>query len=325
MELIFIGSADFAVPSLYTVTEEHEIELVITQPDRPSGRGMEPSRTPIKKGALELDLPIFQPGNVNSEKSLDKIREIDPEGFIVAAYGQKISSELLDLVTWPVNIHGSLLPNYRGAAPINWAVINGERETGVTTIIMDEDLDAGPILLKEKTTIEKNETAGDLHDRLADMAGELVLETLDSLQKGTLEPTPQKGEPSFAPKLSKDDGLIDWDSSSTTVHDLIRGTYPWPGAYTYYQGEKINICRSRDLGKLEGDLVDRLPLQEHVDDSGPGDIIDSGSLGLVVKCGENSAVRLIRLQPPSRCEMSGTDFVNGYHLDVGDRFSESKS
>ena len=324
MNLIFIGSAEFAVPSLRSVAEEHRVELVVTQPDRPSGRGMEPGRTSVKNAALDLGLPTFQPEKVNSKASLEKLRSVDPEGFVVAAYGQKISSELLNLVKWPVNIHGSLLPKYRGAAPINWAIIRGESVTGVTTIIMDEGLDSGPILLKDRTEIGVNETAGEVHDRLASMAGSLILETLDGLKKKGLEPEPQTGEPSFAPKLSKEDGLIDWSQPSNNVHDLIRGTYPWPGAYTFLEGEKLQVCRSRDLGKLDGELAERLPLKDFGEEIPPGEIIDSGSLGLVIKCGGKTAVKLTRVQPQSRCEMSGTDFVNGYHIEIGDRFAESR-
>lgn len=321
MKLIFIGTADFATPSLCSVAQEHDLELVVTQPDRPSGRGMKPSRSPVKKQARELDLPVFQPENINSEESLEKIEKIDPQGFVLAAYGQKISGNFLDLVHWPVNIHGSLLPNYRGAAPINWAVIRGEDVTGVTTIIMDEGLDSGPILLKGETEIGENETAGELHDRLANMAGDLVLRTLAGLEEGTVEPKTQKGEPTYAPKLTKEDGLVNWNEPSTDVHNLIRGTSPWPGAYTFLDCQKVKVHRSRDLGKLQGELSNKLPLRGGGKDIEPGEVIDSGQLGLVVKCGRNTAVELTRVQPPSKSEMSGTDFVNGYHLETGDRFT----
>ncbi len=321
METIFIGTAGFAVPALRSVADEHQVKLVITQPDRPSGRDMEPSQSPVKKTALELDLPVFQPEDINSEESLVKVSEIDPEAFVLAAYGQIISGKFLDLVDWPVNIHGSLLPKYRGAAPINWAIIRGEEITGVTTILMDEGLDSGPILLKDRTEIGENESAGELHDRLAEMGGDLILDTLTGLKEGTVEPTPQKGNPSFAPKLSRDDGLIDWNQPSQEVHNLIRGTNPWPGAYTYFEDQqKIKINQSRDLGELQEDLLRRLPLREKSKDAEPGRIIDSGSLGLVVKCGEKTAVKLTRVKPSSKCKMSGTDFVNGYHIEVGDKF-----
>lgn len=322
MKTIFIGTAGFAVPALTSVAEEHQVELVITQPDRPSGRDMEPSQSPVKKKALELDLPVFQPDNINSSESLAKVGELDPKAFVLAAYGQKITGQFLDIVDWPVNIHGSLLPKYRGAAPVNWAIIRGEKLTGVTTILMDEGLDSGPILLKERTEIEENETAGELHDRLAELGGNLILETLASLEKGSVEPTPQRGEPSFAPKLDREDGLIDWDQHSIDVHNHIRGTYPWPGAYTYLdrQNQKIKICHSRNLGKLQEGLMMRLPLREESKRAEPGAIIDSGSLGLVVKCGDDSAVKLTEVKPSSKCQMSGTDFVNGYHIEIGDKF-----
>ncbi|MBS3792481.1 methionyl-tRNA formyltransferase [Candidatus Bipolaricaulota bacterium] len=324
MKTIFIGTAGFAVPALNSVAEEHQVELVVTQPDRPSGRDMEPSQSPVKEKALELNLPVFQPEDVNSSESLAKVGEFDPKAFVLAAYGQKISGRFLDIVDWPVNIHGSLLPKYRGAAPINWAIIRGEKITGVTTILMDEGLDSGPILLKERTEIEGNETAGELHDRLAGMGGNLILETLAGLEKGSVEPTPQRGEPTFAPKLSRGDGLIDWNQPSIDVHNHIRGTYPWPGAYTYLdkQNQKIKICQSGNLGKLKEGLLMRLPLREESRRAEPGAIIDSGSLGLVVKCGDDSAVKLTEVKPSSKCEMSGSDFVNGYHIEIGDKFAK---
>ncbi|MFP4136298.1 MAG: methionyl-tRNA formyltransferase [Candidatus Acetothermia bacterium] len=323
MKLVFIGSADFAVPSLESVAEEHELELVITQPDRAGGRGMEASYTSVKEKALELEIPLFQPEDVNSQESLDRVGGLEPEGFVLAAYGQKVGREFLDLVKWPVNIHGSLLPKYRGAAPVNWAVIRGEEVTGVTTIIMDEGLDTGPILMKERTKIGENETAGEVHDRLSEMGGDLVLRTLEGLETGTLEPREQKEEPSFAPKLSKEDGLVDWSQKSSNLHNRIRGMNPWPGAYSYYEGERIGLYRSRDLGRLSGELLDRLPLGRRSRNAEPGEVIDTGSLGLIVRCGDFTALALKRVQPPSKCSMSGVDFVNGYHLKIGDRFADS--
>lgn len=325
MKLLFIGSADFAVPSLESVAEEHDLELVITQPDRASGRGMEASYTPVKKKSLDLDIPVFQPEDVNSDESLERIDEIDPEGFVLAAYGQMIKRELLDLVEWPINIHGSLLPKYRGAAPVNWAVIRGEEVSGVTTIVMDEGMDSGPVLLKKRTEVGENETAGELHNRLGEMAGELILETLAGLEEGTVEPREQEGEPSFAPKLSKEDGIVDWGRDSRDIHNHIRGMNPWPGAYSYYQGERIGLYRSRDLGALEGDVLDKLPPREGSLEADPGEIVDTGGLGLVVKCGGSTAVKLTQVQPPSKCVMSGTDLVNGYHIEIGERFGDSAS
>lgn len=323
MKLLFIGSADFAVPALESVAAEHDLELVITQPDRASGRGMEASYTPVKKKALELDIPVFQPEDVNSDESLEKIEEVDPEGFVLAAYGQLVNKGLLDLVEWPINIHGSLLPKYRGAAPVNWAVIRGEEVSGVTTIVMDEGMDSGPVLLKQRTEVGENETAGELHNRLGEMGGELILETLRGLEEGTVEPREQEGKPSFAPKLSKEDGIVDWERNSTDVHNHIRGMNPWPGAYSYYQGERIGLYRSRDLGELEGEVLDKLPAGEASIEATPGEIIDTGGLGLVVKCGGATAVKLTRVQPPSKCVMSGTDLVNGYHIEIRERFKGS--
>ncbi len=323
MEIIFFGTAEFGVPSFKELAENHEIKLTITQPDRPCGRGMEPKCSLIKEEAKKRDLHVYQPEDVNSEESLARIGGVGAEAYVVVAYGQKISGELLDLVEVPVNIHGSLLPKYRGAAPINWAIINGETRTGITTMIMDEGLDSGPILLKRETGIGPDETAGELHDRLADMAGEAILETLTKIERDEISPTPQEGEPSFAPKLSKEDGKVDWTRPSGEVHNLIRGTYPWPGAYSFYDGKRVKLCGSRDLGELTDDLICRLPLREGSRDADPGEIIDTGSYGFVVKCGGDTAVQLRNVKPQSKCQMSGVDFVNGYRVKINEPFTDS--
>lgn len=323
MELIFIGTADFGLPAFEAVASHHNVKLAITQPDCPHGRGMEDYNPPVKDKALELDIPVYQPHDINSPDSLERVRELAVDAFVVVAYGQRISGQLLGLVEFPVNIHGSLLPKFRGAAPINWAVLMGEEKTGVTTMIMDEGMDTGPILLQEETEIGPNETAGELHDRLAGMAGEVIITTFSGLESGTLSPRPQKGDPSYAPKLSKEDGRIGWTKPSDDVHNHIRGMHPWPGAYSFYHRERVKICGSRNLGELTQELVDQLPLQGNAFDAKTGEIIDTGSLGLVVKCGNQTAVKLTDLKPPSKCLMSGIDFINGYHVEFNDNFSES--
>lgn len=323
MELIFFGTAEFGLPAFSRLNDEHEVKLAITQPDRPCGRGMETKSSSIKKKALDLDVSVFQPENVNSDRSLAMIKSQKADAFVVVAYGQKISGEVLRLVDLPLNIHGSLLPKYRGAAPINWAVIEGEKKSGVTTMVMDEGLDSGPILLQRETKVGPNETAGELHDKLADIAGDVILETLEKLEREKIEPKPQKGKPSFAPKLSKEDGRVDWAKSSKEVHDLIRGTYPWPGAYSFYDGKRIKLCGSRNLGQLSGKILESIPLGQSALQAEPGEIIDNGSFGLVVKCGGNTAIKLRNVKPPSKCSMSGIDFVNGYRVDVHEILTSS--
>ncbi|MBS3813152.1 methionyl-tRNA formyltransferase [Candidatus Bipolaricaulota bacterium] len=323
MEIVFFGTAEFGLPAFEQLDKNHEIELAVTQPDRPCGRGMETKFSSIKRKAQAREVPVYQPEDVNSLESLARIDAVGADLFVVVAYGQKMSGKLLGLVGLPVNIHGSLLPKYRGAAPINWAIINGETRTGITTMTMDEGLDSGPILLKRETEIGPDETAGELHDRLAQLAGEAILDTLMKVNRDEITPTPQQGEPSFAPKLFKEDGRIDWTRPSKEVHDLIRGTYPWPGAYSFYDGKRLKLCGSRDLGSLTDDLVDRLPLRKVALDADPGGIIDTGNYGFVVKCGNDTAVQLRNVKPQSKCQMSGLDFVNGYRVQVNEFFTRS--
>jgi len=323
LELIFIGTADFGLPALEAVASHHNVKLTITQPDSPHGRGMTDYYSPVKNKSLELGIPVYQPNDINSPDSLKRARDLSVDAFVVVAYGQKISGQLLNLVEFPVNIHGSLLPKFRGAAPVNWAILSGAEKTGVTTMIMNEGMDTGPILLQEETEIGPNETAGKLHDRLTEMAGEAILSTLSGLSSGKISPTPQRGDPSYAPKLSKEDGRIDWTQPSNDVHNHIRGMYPWPGAYSFYDGQRVKICRSQNLGRLTQKLFDQLPLGKDVLDVKPGEIIDTRSVGFVVKCGNETAVKLTNVQPPSKCLMSGIDFVNGYQVELNGNFSET--
>jgi len=311
MKCIFIGTCEFGLPALRALEREHQVVQVVTQPDRPAGRGMKERPPPVKKEALRLDLPIYQPEDINAEESLEKIGERGAEAFLVVAYGQILSGALLDLVEWPLNIHGSLLPKYRGAAPINWAIIRGEEKTGVTTMVMDEGMDTGPILLQKETPIGPQDTAGELHDRLARLGREAVLETLAGLEEGELEPRPQPEGGTMAPKLSKEDGLIDWGRPAKEIHDKIRGMNPWPVAFTYYEGERVKLYLSENLGENETETGVR-----------PGTVLGIRPPGLRIKCGGNTSLRLLKLQPPSKRKMSGQDFVNGYHVREGDRFGK---
>lgn len=309
MNLIFIGTAEFGLPALEEVASNHTISLVVTQPDRPAGREGNLRPPPVKKTAEQLELNLYQPENINSDRSIQKIEAIDPDGLVVVAYGQIISGDILNLVDWPINIHGSLLPSYRGAAPINWAVINGERHTGVTTMVMDEGMDTGPILLQRSIGIGKNETAGSVHDRLASVASDLIIETIEQLENDQLQPVPQPSEGSLAPKLSRDEGEVDWSKPSQRVHNKIRGMNPWPGAFAFYEGSRIKLHESRNCGKATS-----LPYDQ------PGQIVDFASEAITVVCGDNTTLQLTELQPESRRPMSGAEFRNGYRVQKGDRF-----
>lgn len=312
-DLIFIGTAEFGQPSLEALNRKHQVSLVITQPDRPAGRGLEKRESPIKKAASDLNLPLYQPEDINSAESKQKIDSISPFGFVVAAYGQILSGELLDLVSWPLNIHGSLLPKYRGAAPINWAVINGEERTGVTTMVVEESVDQGPILLQKSVPIGPDETAGEVHDKLAEMGGELILDTIKGLEEGTLEPQPQPDEGTYAPQLSREDGEVCWGNPSKAIHDKIRGMSPWPGAFTYYGDRRVKILESRNIGELDSNYRNALP----------GEVLDITEGGITVFCGNGTALAISRLQPASREALDAKDFVNGFHVNVGDTFGDS--
>lgn len=310
MRLVFLGTAGFGVPALKSLNQKHEIELVISQPDRPGGRGLKKRVCPVKRTCLNLNLPLFQPEEINSGSAIRRIQKLDPKAMIVVAYGQILRSELLRSVEWPINIHASLLPQYRGPAPINWAIINGEDETGVTTILMDEGVDTGPILLQRSLSVGENETAGELHDRLSLLGSKVILETLDRLRKGNLTPRPQPQEGSKAPKLSSRDSSIDWSRSSSRVHNLVRGMSPWPGAFTYFRGNRVKILRTEDTG-VENSEEELYP---------PGTIIDLRRDCLVVGCGSQTRLRVLKVQPASRKKMTGREFANGYRVNIGDNF-----
>ncbi|MBS3764286.1 MAG: methionyl-tRNA formyltransferase, partial [Planctomycetes bacterium] len=238
MRLIFAGTPDFAVPSLRAVAEtDHEISLVVTQPDRRRGRGRRISFPPVKKAALELEAEVFQPENVNSPESVERLEAAEAEVGVVVAYGQILSRKVLDTPARGfLNVHASLLPKYRGAAPINWAVIRGEDKTGVSVQRMREELDAGALLGQKEVDIKARETAGELHDRLAPIGAELLVKVLERMSRQDgLQPKSQDGEPSYAPRLSRKEGDVDWSSAAEDIKNWVRGVTPWPGALTELQ------------------------------------------------------------------------------------------
>ncbi|MGQ9734951.1 MAG: methionyl-tRNA formyltransferase, partial [Candidatus Bipolaricaulia bacterium] len=291
MRLIFIGSGEIGVPTLRGLAQAHEVRAVFTRPDRPAGRGQKPQPTPIKGVALELGLPLYQPGSINSPESLELIRGIGPEFIIVAAYGEILSKELLAIPKrGAINLHASLLPKYRGAAPIQWAIIRGERETGITTFLMDEGMDTGEILLQRAIPIEEDDTAGSLYDKLAQLGAEVMLATLEGLERGTLKPRPQDhSQATYAPKIKKELGKLDWTKPSRELFNLIRGLNPDPGAFTFSRGLRLKVHRSRVLsGEFPGS---------------PGEVVDVKA-GLIVKAGEG-ALDLLEVQPEGKRRMSG--------------------
>lgn len=309
MRIIFAGTSDFAAPSLEAlIASRHDIVAVVTQPDKPKGRGREMQMPPIKVIALAHSIPVLQPEKLRDTLSLDEIKELGPiDLIVVAAYGQIVPRELL---RWPergcVNVHGSILPKYRGAAPIQHALISGENQTGVTTMLMDAGLDTGDILLQETLDIGLSETAGDLIPRLAWLGANLLIRTLDRLEEGTIAPIPQDDElASLARSLKRNAGAIDWSRSAEDIVNLIRGCTPRPGAFT-------------KLGDTQIKIWSAIVLKQDRSAGAPGEIMSVDNNGIEVAAGSGS-VRLIEVQPESRKRMSAADFSRG-GVKCGQRF-----
>lgn len=307
MRTVFMGTPDFAVPSLRKLHEVgHNVVLVVTQPDRPAGRGRALRSPPVKDAAVELGLPIEQHENVNTDEFVSRLRDLAPEVVVVVAFGQILREELLECPSLgAINVHASLLPRYRGVAPINWVIMRGETETGVTTMFMNRKIDAGEIILSRKTPIGDMETAGDLYDRLSVIGAELLAETLVLVEEGTAPRAAQDPEDvTYARKLKKADGELDWSDASRRVYDRVRGTTPWPGAFTWYRGKVLRVLsatRGADSGRM----------------GEPGQVLSvDDERGIEVAVGDGS-VWLTRVKPEGKKEMDAASFVRGYGLEVG--------
>ena len=247
MNIVFMGTPEFSLPTLHKLYEsDHDVLLVVTQPDRPKGRGRESTPPPVKQFALEKKIPVLQPIKCTNLEIVKTLGALNADVFIVVAFGQILDKNLLALPHhFCINLHSSLLPKYRGAAPINWAIINGETETGVTTMKMNAGLDTGDILLSRKVPIRNKDDAQSLHDTLAHQGSSLVMETLNQLDSGSLEATSQNSDlASYAPKLKKEDGLIKWNQPAVKIHNLVRGLMPWPGAFSFLGSKRFKICKS---------------------------------------------------------------------------------
>lgn len=300
-----MGTPDFAVPCLESlIKSRHEVVAVFTQPDKKRGRGYKLALPPVKELALKHEIEVFQPETLNSEEILRVISELEPDLIVVVAYGKILPKAILELPERGcINVHGSLLPKYRGAAPIQWAVLNGEKVTGVTTMYMDEELDTGDILLRAKTQIGEDETSGELFDRLSSMGAELLLKTLQGLEKGDIIREKQDDKKaSYAPMLSKSLSKIDWNRPAAAVHNLVRGLNPWPVAETTLDGKVLKVYKTKPV--LLGNKS-----------AYPGEIMSFSPF--VVACCEGSAVEVLELQLESKKRMSSADFVRGYKLSVG--------
>ena len=306
MRIVYMGTPEFAVPALEAlIASEHDVVGVFTNPDRPSGRGKQLAQSAVKRAAVAAGIEVFQPERVRKNpEALEKLRAWEPDLAVVTAYGQILPRSILEVPRLGcINIHASLLPKYRGAAPINWCIIRGEEETGITTMQMDVGLDTGPMLMQAATAIGELETAGQLHDRLAPMGAELIMLTLYGLEQDTVFPVAQDdAESSYAPMMAKETGRIDWTQSARDVANLIRGVNPWPGAFSNQGNERIKFHLAR---ATEG--------------SGePGQVLESDRQ-LLVACG-SGAIEALELQAPGSRAMQALDFLNGYRIEAGARF-----
>ena len=309
LNLVFCGTPRFAVPSLEKLVDAgFTVSLVVTQPDRPRGRGMELANSPVKQSALELNLPITQPEKIkNNEEFRAALTAIRPDAIIVVGYGRIIPQWMIDLPRLGnINLHASLLPKYRGAAPIQWAIARGETVTGVTTMRIDSGLDTGDILLQKEVAIRPTDISETLAPRLAETGADLLAETLRGLQTGTVHPHPQNHSyATLAPILKKEDGRIDFTSSATEIRNRLRGFQPWPGAFTNFRGRNLHIWQAAPAER-------RLPT---------GEISTEGDR-LFLGCADGRALELIEVQPEGKKRMAARDFVHGYHPRSGEKFGE---
>jgi methionyl-tRNA formyltransferase len=306
LNLVFCGTPRFAVPTLEKLVDAgFRIHLVLTQPDRPKGRGLELVASPVKESALKLNLPITQPDRIKTNEVFRaQLTALNPDAIIIVGYGRIIPQWMLNLPPLGnINLHASLLPKYRGAAPIQWAIANGETVTGVTTMRIDAGLDTGDILLQRELAIAPEDTAETLSPRLALIGADLVVETLRSLQSGNLRPRPQdNSQASLAPILKKEDGLVDFSRSAADIFNRVRGFQPWPGAYTKFRGKNLQILKARTAP------VALLPAELHVQ-----------SDQLLVGCSHNSSLELLEIQLEGKKRSSAADFVRGYHPRAGEK------
>jgi methionyl-tRNA formyltransferase len=305
MRVVFMGTPAFAVPTLERlVAAGHEALLVITQPDRPAGRGQTLTAPPVKQKAVALGLGVYQPEKIKADEAYERLRALAPDAIVVVGYGQIIPQRVIDLPRHGcVNVHSSLLPKYRGAAPVNWAIARGETETGVCTMKIVKKLDAGDVLLCRETPIGENETAAEVMERLAPMGAELLIETLAGLEAGRIVPQQQDEQASsYAPLMKREDGHINWSLSAREIHNRARGFDPWPGAYTTFRGKRLHLRRTR-VGEGEAH---------------PGAIVEAGD-ELVVGCGGGGLLRAGEVQVEGKARMPAADFANGYRPAPSER------
>jgi methionyl-tRNA formyltransferase len=316
MKIVFMGTPDFAVQTLEKCIEHHEVVGVFTQPDKPKGRGKKVSPTPVKITAEEHGINVFQPDKIRKSDWVELIKDLNPDVIVVVAFGQILTQEILDVPKYGcINVHASLLPKYRGAAPINWAIANGEKITGITTMQMDAGIDTGDMLLKSCIEIKEDMNAGELHDQLATIGADLLVDTLKALEKGELVPVKQNSEESsYASMLNKEMASIDWNMSAVMISNRIRGFNPWPVAHTKYKNETLKIFRAK-------------PIEEFpVDDSNnkAGKVLSNDKTGISVMTG-NGVLLIEELQLGSLKRMSAHAFLLGHEIEIGTILGEMEA
>ena len=311
MRIVFCGTPEFAVPSLRRLAAEPgiSVEAVITQPDRPRGRGQHVSGSPVKEAALAANLHVYQPETIKSDSAQEFLKRIAPDVVVIIAYGQIIPARLLTLprIGW-INLHASLLPRYRGAAPIHWAIANGETTTGLTTMQIDAGMDTGPTLLQHELEIGPDETSPELAARMSEIGAGLIVDSLLRLDRGEISPQPQdNGQATYAPILKKEDGRIDWTRTAPQIYNRMRGFAPWPGAYTTFRGQTCHVWgRPGSSAAAEGRVT-------------PGEIVSS-TKDVYVACGEKTCLRLESVQLEGRKRISAREFASGARFAPAERF-----
>ena len=310
MRIVFMGTPESAVPSLQRLLSDgHEVVAVWTQPDKPAGRGDKMHAPPVKEFALAHGLTVVQPPKIRTADSKDLFASYQADLAVVVAYGRILPTEYLKApCRGCINVHFSLLPRYRGAAPVNWAIVNGEEKTGVTTMFVEEELDSGPILLQRETQIDREETAPELMRRLAESGADLLGQTLNQLEE--LQPIPQdESKATFAPLLTRATGVIDWASTAHEIERRVRGFQPWPNAFTDWHSQRLIVWQASAQDDAEHSAA-------------PGEVLLAHGDDLIVSCGERTALRLRELQLQGKRRLLARDFLNGTHVQVGDRFGQ---
>lgn len=309
MRAVFMGTPEFAVPTLQALIDHHQVEAVVTQPDKQRGRGKKVQFPPVKEKAVEHEIPVYQPQKARDEEFIEILREINPDVIVVVAYGQILPESILNIPKYGcINVHGSLLPKYRGAAPIQWAVLDGEEKTGITTMYMEKGLDTGDMIDKAEIVLDPKETAGTLHDKLMEIGANLLLETLEKLENETAVRIKQNdSESCYASMLTKEMGQIDFSKSAREIECLIRGMNPWPSAYTSLNGKTLKVWEAEVLTENSGEE--------------PGTVIDVTKDAIVAACKEG-ALKLLEVQMAGKKRMKVSAFLLGYQVEKGMKLGE---